>query len=206
MWVGVDRRRPEPGPRRHARAVCLAWSGRLHRRTCGPLLPAPGGSMWVSTVATVWRIRGNTAFPFDRPNGLPSDKAFAILDDGRGTLWMTSNKGLRAAKIADLDAFADGRLAVLPSRLFGASDGMISAECMLAEPGRRAACRRHRVVFRPRGRGPRRPGAPAAQRAPAAGPRRSRDRQRPRDAGASTGSRSRPATAISRSATPRSAS
>ena len=48
---------------------------------------------------------------------------------------MTSNKGLRAAKIADLDAFAEGRLAVLPSRLFGASDGMASAECMLASPG-----------------------------------------------------------------------
>jgi signal transduction histidine kinase/CheY-like chemotaxis protein len=95
----------------------------------------PGGSMWVSTAATVWRIRGNTAVPFDRPNGLPSDKAFAILDDGRGTLWMTSNKGLRAARIADLDAFADGRLAVLPSRLFAASDGMTSAECMLASPG-----------------------------------------------------------------------
>jgi ligand-binding sensor domain-containing protein/signal transduction histidine kinase len=95
----------------------------------------PDGSMWVSTVATVWRIRGNTAFRFDRPNGLPSDKAFAILDDKRGTLWMTSNKGLRAAKIADLEAFADGRLAVLPSRLFAASDGMSSAECMLAGPG-----------------------------------------------------------------------
>ena len=93
------------------------------------------GSMWVSTVATVWRIRDNVAVPFDRPHGLPSDKAFAILDDGRGTVWMTSNKGLRAAKIADLDAFADGRLAVLPSRLFGAPDGMVSAECMLASPG-----------------------------------------------------------------------
>jgi len=93
------------------------------------------GTMWVSTVATVWRIRGDKAVPFDRPNGLPSDKAFAILDDGRGTMWMTSNKGLRAARIADLDAFADGRLAILPSRLFGASDGMVSAECMLAGPG-----------------------------------------------------------------------
>ena len=48
---------------------------------------------------------------------------------------MTSNKGLRAARISDLDAFADGRLAVLPSRLFSTSDGMVSAECMLASPG-----------------------------------------------------------------------
>ena len=117
--------------------VPYAWPGvaRLRQQDVRAIAAGPGGSMWVSTVATVWRIRGNTAFPFDRPNGLPSDKAFAILDDGRGTLWMTSNKGLRAAKIADLDAFADGRLAVLPSRLFGASDGMPSAECMLASPG-----------------------------------------------------------------------
>ncbi|MEO7275844.1 MAG: two-component regulator propeller domain-containing protein, partial [Vicinamibacterales bacterium] len=102
------------------------------------IAPGPRGSIWVSTARTVWRILGNTAFPFDprgRPNGLPRDKAFAILDDGRGTFWMTSNKGLRAARIADLDAFADGALSVAPSRLFGDADGMISAECMLAGPG-----------------------------------------------------------------------
>jgi signal transduction histidine kinase/CheY-like chemotaxis protein/streptogramin lyase len=99
------------------------------------IIGGPRGSMWVSTTDTVWRIRGRTAIPFDRPNGLPSDKAFAILDDGAGTLWMTSNKGVRAAGVDDLDAFADGRLAAVPSRLFGAPDGMISAECMLASPG-----------------------------------------------------------------------
>jgi signal transduction histidine kinase/ligand-binding sensor domain-containing protein/DNA-binding response OmpR family regulator len=115
--------------------VPYAWPGVIAPPQDVRAIAGVHGSMWVSTVATVWRIRGNTASPFDRPNGLPSDKAFAILDDGRGTLWMTSNKGLRAAKIADLDAFADGRLSVLPSRLFGASDGMVSAECMLASPG-----------------------------------------------------------------------
>jgi signal transduction histidine kinase/DNA-binding response OmpR family regulator len=91
--------------------------------------------MWVSTTTAVWRLRGNSAVPLDGLHGLPSDKAFALLDDGAGTLWMTSNKGVRAAGISDLDAFADGRLAVLPSRLFGTSDGMASAECMLAGPG-----------------------------------------------------------------------
>jgi signal transduction histidine kinase/CheY-like chemotaxis protein/ligand-binding sensor domain-containing protein len=115
--------------------VPYAWPGVAAAPQDVRAITGASGSMWVSTVATVWRIRGDTAVALDRPNGLPSDKAFAILDDGRGTLWMTSNKGLRAAKIADLDAFADGRLAALPSRLFAASDGMVSAECMLASPG-----------------------------------------------------------------------
>jgi hypothetical protein len=30
----------------------------------------------------VWRIRGNVATPLYRANGLPSDKVFAIVDDG----------------------------------------------------------------------------------------------------------------------------
>jgi signal transduction histidine kinase/ligand-binding sensor domain-containing protein/CheY-like chemotaxis protein len=116
--------------------VPYAWAGLASPpHDVRAIAAAPSGSLWVSTTATVWRVRGAAAVPLDRPNGLPSDKAFAILDDGAGTLWMTSNKGLRAARIADLDAFADGRLAVLPSRLFGASDGMVSAECMLASPG-----------------------------------------------------------------------
>jgi signal transduction histidine kinase/ligand-binding sensor domain-containing protein/ActR/RegA family two-component response regulator len=99
------------------------------------ITPGPGGSLWVGTSATVWRIRGGTAVRLDRTGGLPRDRAFAILDDGRGTFWITSNKGLRAVKIADLDAFADGRLTAVQSRLFGVSDGMASAECMLAAPG-----------------------------------------------------------------------
>jgi signal transduction histidine kinase/ligand-binding sensor domain-containing protein/CheY-like chemotaxis protein len=116
--------------------VPYAWPGyETPPHDVSAMAAGPHGSMWVSTTTTVWRIRGNTATPLDRPNGLPPDKAFAILDDGAGTLWMTSNKGLRAARISDLDAFADGRLAVLPSRLFGASDGMASPECMLASPG-----------------------------------------------------------------------
>jgi signal transduction histidine kinase/CheY-like chemotaxis protein/ligand-binding sensor domain-containing protein len=116
--------------------VPYVWPGqKTQPHDVRAIAAGPRGSMWVSTTTTVWRIRGDTAVPLDRPNGLPSDKAFAILNDGAGTLWMTSNKGLRAVSISDLDDFADGRLAVLPSRLFGTSDGMASAECMLASPG-----------------------------------------------------------------------
>jgi signal transduction histidine kinase/CheY-like chemotaxis protein/ligand-binding sensor domain-containing protein len=116
--------------------VPFAWPDvAAHPHDVRAIIGGPHDSMWVSTTTTVWRIRGRTAIPLDRPNGLPSDKAFAILDDRAGTLWMTSNKGVRAARIDDLDAFADGRLAVVPSRLFGTPDGMISAECMLANPG-----------------------------------------------------------------------
>ncbi|MEO6235609.1 MAG: two-component regulator propeller domain-containing protein [Vicinamibacterales bacterium] len=116
--------------------VPYAWPGVTTPPTdVRAMASGPDASIWVSTTTSLWRIRGTTTAALDAPHGLPSDKAFALLDDGRGTLWMTSNKGLRAARIADLDAFADGRLAAVPSRLFGASDGMASAECMLAGLG-----------------------------------------------------------------------
>jgi signal transduction histidine kinase/CheY-like chemotaxis protein/ligand-binding sensor domain-containing protein len=115
--------------------VPFDWPGAARPHDVRAIAAGPHGSMWVSTTATVWRVRGKAAFPFDRRNGLPRDKAFAIVDDGAGTLWMTSNKGVRAARVDDLDAFADGRLAAVPSRLFSTPDGMISAEGMLASPG-----------------------------------------------------------------------
>ena len=162
--------------------------------------------MWLSTAATVWLIRGTTAFRFDRPNGLPSDKAFAILDDGRGTLWMTSNKGLRAAKIADLDRVCGRPLAVLPSRLFGTSDGMTSAECMLAGPGAVRLADGTVWFCDHRGRRPHRSGAAPVQLAPAAGRHGRGDGQRPRHAATADVDRSVPAPATSKSAIPRSAS
>ncbi|MRR13428.1 GGDEF domain-containing protein, partial [bacterium] len=50
-----------------------------------------------------------------------------ILDDGKGSLWMTCNKGVCRVSRAELEAVADGRAASLRSVGFGTSDGMRSA-------------------------------------------------------------------------------
>ena len=184
--------------------VPYAWPGQATPpQDVRAIAAGPHGSMWVSTTATVWRVRGNTAVALDRPNGLPSDKAFAILDDGAGTLWMTSNKGLRAARISDLDAFADGRLAVLPSRLFGTSDGMVSAECMLASPG--AVRLRNGTVWFPTTAGVVRVDPARLQQNPLPPPvaHRGHHHRRPGHAGRARRSSCRRAAATSRSATPR---
>ena len=111
VWPGVA------APPRDVRAITAAPRGR-----CGSAPPRPRGAYAAHSV------------PFDRPKGLPATR--------RLPSWTTPaerlddvQQGVRAARTDDLDAFADGRLAVLPSRLFGASDGMTSAECMLAGPG-----------------------------------------------------------------------
>ncbi|GAB2505916.1 ligand-binding sensor domain-containing diguanylate cyclase [Lysobacter humi (ex Lee et al. 2017)] len=60
--------------------------------------------------------------------GLPFEKVFAIVPDGRGAVWITANGGIARLAQADLVAVAEGRLARLPARLFGHSDGMVSSQ------------------------------------------------------------------------------
>ena len=120
---------------------------------------------------------------------------------------MTSNKGLRAAKIADLDAFADGRLGVLPSRLFGALRRDDQRGVHAGGAGRDAAGRRDAVVRDHGRRRPCRSRASAAQPDPAAGRHRRRDDRRPcRARSDRCDHRSSRAAAISKSVTRRSAS
>lgn len=59
--------------------------------------------------------------------GLP-DSLYQILDDGRGFLWLTSNRGVVRLAKAALAAFASGR-GDLPLTVYGVADGMESAEC-----------------------------------------------------------------------------
>ncbi len=60
--------------------------------------------------------------------GLPGDTLYQILDDGRGFLWLTSNRGVARVAKAALTAFASGR-GDLPLTVYGVADGMDSAEC-----------------------------------------------------------------------------
>src|SRR4029077_3668184 len=60
--------------------------------------------------------------------GLPSRGVHQIVADGLGNLWMSSNDGIFRARLDDLNAVADGRLARLETVLYTERDGMAVRE------------------------------------------------------------------------------
>ncbi len=87
------------------------------------------GSVWVGTIGEgLVRLRGDRAVTIRKKDGLFDDLVGRILEDGRGNLWMGSNKGVSRTRQADLDAFADGRISSFRSVSYGTADGMRSRE------------------------------------------------------------------------------
>ncbi|HEY7574862.1 MAG TPA: two-component regulator propeller domain-containing protein [Thermoanaerobaculia bacterium] len=88
------------------------------------------GVLWVSTLGGgLHRFDGGRFTAFTTQQGLFDSVIFQILDDESGHLWMSSNRGVYRVSTADLDAVAQGKLKVIPWRLFGTADGMESSEC-----------------------------------------------------------------------------
>ena len=54
---------------------------------------------------------------------------YAILEDGRGNLWMSCSRGIFSVRRQDLEDVANGKAAKFASVSFGRADGMRSAEC-----------------------------------------------------------------------------
>src|SRR5262249_10802681 len=50
-------------------------------------------------------------------------------DDGQGSLWMSSNRGVFSVAKRELEAFAAGKVRRVSCRSWKASDGMPSSEC-----------------------------------------------------------------------------
>jgi PAS domain S-box-containing protein len=62
--------------------------------------------------------------------GLPNDSVFAVLDDGKGRLWLSGNKGIYSIEKTDLAVVTRGDSQTLQSvRRYGVADGMKSGEC-----------------------------------------------------------------------------
>lgn len=109
-------------------------------RTVTPLPNLPGvhvrslhedadGTLWLGTVGMgVVRLRGADAVAITTDQGLYDDGIWAIVDDGRGNLWMSGDRGLFRVARSELDAVADGDLPMLSSVAYGVDDGMRDSE------------------------------------------------------------------------------
>jgi signal transduction histidine kinase/ligand-binding sensor domain-containing protein len=87
------------------------------------------GSLWIGTGEGLYRWKAGRLRRFTRAEGLPDERAFHLLSDGRGHLWMSGNKGVFRMPLSELEDVAEGRRARVTSRAYGTEDGMRSEEC-----------------------------------------------------------------------------
>jgi ligand-binding sensor domain-containing protein/two-component sensor histidine kinase len=93
------------------------------------------GTLWIGTHGDgLFRFRDGKFTNVTAKQGLYDNLAFAILEDDAGNLWMSGNKGIYRASLAELNEVADGRRATLNSFSYGSLDGMLSRECNGANP------------------------------------------------------------------------
>ncbi|WP_299342226.1 two-component regulator propeller domain-containing protein [uncultured Pseudoxanthomonas sp.] len=90
--------------------------------------PAVDGSLWLGTSVGIVRIRDGKVTRYLQRAGFHGDAVFALLDDGRGHLWFSSNRGIGRLAKADFDALDRGEVQQLAPRWYGTSDGMLNAQ------------------------------------------------------------------------------
>jgi PAS domain S-box-containing protein len=97
----------------------------LPHDTCYSIVEA-NGAMLVATRLGLVRISNERVFAFGERHGLPEESLFALVPDGVGSLWATSDAGVFRLRLADLSAIADGTLARTTSETFERGDGLPS--------------------------------------------------------------------------------
>jgi len=74
------------------------------------------------------RLRAGRLVSISHADGLGDNVVSSILDDGRGNLWMSGNRGIYRVAKDQLNQFADGTLRRVHSVLYGVGDGLVNAE------------------------------------------------------------------------------
>jgi len=127
LWVGT-----KGGGLVHlldGRTTVLASGGETLAGNVLALHEEADGSLWIGTGEGLYRWKAGRLRRFTRAEGLPDERAFHLLSDGRGHLWMSGNKGVFRMPLSELEDVAEGRRARVTSRAYGTEDGMRSEEC-----------------------------------------------------------------------------
>jgi diguanylate cyclase (GGDEF)-like protein len=89
-----------------------------------------GGVVWFTTTGDGlgrWQD-GKVAWATTR-NGLADDTLYAIVEDGLGNLWLSSDRGIFRIAKRELNDLAAGKVPSLAARVFDMADGLRSNEC-----------------------------------------------------------------------------
>lgn len=90
--------------------------------------PGANGEMWLGTSVGIMRVRDGKVSRYLANAGFHGDAVFALLDDGGGNFWFSSNRGIGQIARADLQALDTGALARVEPRWYGTADGMLNAQ------------------------------------------------------------------------------
>jgi signal transduction histidine kinase/ligand-binding sensor domain-containing protein/ActR/RegA family two-component response regulator len=88
-----------------------------------------GEDLWVGAYNEgLTRLRGDRVTVFRQFNAAVAPQAYAIVDDGRGFLWVSSSYGLQRFAKRELIEVADGRRRTFSLKTFDKLDGLVSSE------------------------------------------------------------------------------
>ena len=94
----------------------------------------PSGALWFSTTTGLYRLRDGQVRGITAKNGLNTEIT-SILDDGKGNLWLPSDRGIFRLSLRDANDIADGRISYIPAAAYGVNEGMKTSECNGGVPG-----------------------------------------------------------------------
>jgi signal transduction histidine kinase/ligand-binding sensor domain-containing protein len=125
LWIGGDGEVFRVGPRGTDR---IGRDASVPRGLVRDILVDPDGTAWIGTYGGgLGRLRAGRVFRLTVAHGLPDNSISRILDDGRGRLWLSTNRGIAVAARSDLEAVADGRAWALAPVVIGTERGVPEA-------------------------------------------------------------------------------
>jgi ligand-binding sensor domain-containing protein len=105
------------------------------------------GTIWLGTMAGLVRVAEGGPSTFTTREGLPQDDIYVAVADHQGGLWMSGARGIVGVKRQELVDVAQGKTTTVSARLFGAAEGMRSAEATNVYQPTGATTRDGRVWF-----------------------------------------------------------
>ena len=104
--------------------------------------------VWACTMGgALWQLTPHTARGIDARAGLPHHPLYRALDDGAGSLWISSPKGILRLALQQVERALDSPSSPLDVERYTLADGMRTIEChRLSQPSGGARCQRGFVV------------------------------------------------------------
>lgn len=112
---------------RHAPGSAPVWVslGGGSARTVRDVLATADGTVWIGTYGTgLGRMANGAVGWVTTEQGLPDNAVSHVLDDGRGRLWLLTNRGLVSIPTDDLERASKGAGTALDAVVYGPESGM----------------------------------------------------------------------------------